>query len=176
MSQPTFRMRVGTGLLLCELLHEGAILNSQEPAFISGDQAVRYEQGHGYFHYAALCRTATEFKAQMPPARLPREMTESAVCWYVKASKMHAAGGAYDEASATDGKLVISAHHVRFIPRDAQFADLYADLHPEETVMKCEPGQVFASIGTKVISYGFRFSNLCPDCAPGTPVPLKANS
>jgi periplasmic protein TonB len=176
MSQSTCRMLLGAGLLLCGLLYEGAFLHSQEPAFISGDQAVRFEQGQGFFHYAALCRTATDFKAQMPPARLPREMTESAVCWYVKASTLPAAGGAYNDATAIDGKLVVSAHHVRFVPRDAQFADSYADLHPDQTVIKHEPGHVFASFGTKATWYGFRFSNLCPDCAPGTPVPLSVNA
>ena len=57
------RMLLGTGVLLCVLLQQQAILRAQEPAFISGDLAVRFEQAPGFFHYAALCRTATEFSA-----------------------------------------------------------------------------------------------------------------
>jgi hypothetical protein len=166
-----YRMLLGTGLLLCGLLQEEAILRAQEPAFISGDEAVRFEQAPGFFHYAALCRTATEFSAAMPPARLPRESTESAVCWYVKATKMRNDGGKVDGSAMVDGKLVISAHHVRFVPHDPQLADLYVDFHPEETELMHQLGQPFAALGTTKVLVGFRFSKLCLTCAPGTPIP-----
>ena len=170
-----YRMLLVTGLLLCGLLQEEAILRAQEPAFISGDEAVRFEHAPGFFHYAALCRTATEFSATMPPARLPREATESAVCWYVKGNKMRNDGGKVDGSPLVDGKLVISAHHVRFIPHDPQFADLYVDFHPEETELMHQPGQPFAALGTTKVLVDFRFSKLCPSCAPGTPVPAGTN-
>ena len=96
-----YRMLLGTGLLLCGLFQQEAILRAQEPAFISGDEAVRFEQAPGFFHYAALCRTAAEFSAAMPPARLPRESTESAVCWYVKATKMR------NDAAKVDGSPLV---------------------------------------------------------------------
>ncbi len=166
-----YRILLGTGLLLCGLFQQEAFLRAQEPAFISGDGAVRFEQAPGFFHYAALCRTATEFSAAIPPARLPRESTESAVCWYVKATKMRNDGGKVDGSPMVDGKLVISAHHVRFIPHDPQFADLYVDFHPEETELMHQPGQPFAAVGTTKVLVGFRFSKLCLTCAPGTPIP-----
>jgi hypothetical protein len=166
-----YRMLLGTGLLLCRLRQEEAILRAQEPAFISGDEAVRFEQAPGFFHYAALCRTATEFSAAMPPARLPRESTEPAVCWYVKGAKMRNDGGKVDGSPMVDGKLIISAHHVRFVPHDPQLADLYVDFHPEETELMHQPGQPFAALGTTKVLVGFRFSKLCLTCAPGTPIP-----
>ncbi|HEY1986333.1 MAG TPA: TonB family protein [Terracidiphilus sp.] len=161
------------GLLLGFFLPLEPILPAQESIFISGDQAVRFEQAPGFFHYAALCRTATEFKAQIPPPRLPREATESAVCWYVKASKTRPAPGAAD--ASADGKLVISEHHIRFIPHDPASAGLYADLHPEQAQLHHDPGQPFASLTAKDAAFDFRFSKLCLDCAPGTPIPTGSN-
>ena len=123
-----------------------------------------------------MCRTATEFKAQIPPNRLPREMTESAVCWYVMGSRTRAGAGAKDGPAAADGKLIVSEHHVRFIPHDASLANLYMDLHPQEIEMKHDPGQPFASLGTREILFNFRFSKLCPTCARGTPIPAGLNA
>src|SRR5438045_6785983 len=91
--QGMLRVLLGAGLLVCGSLLKVAILPAQEPAFISGNQAVRFEQAPGFFHYAALCRTATDFNAQIPSGRLPREMTEAAVCWYVMGSRSQTAGG-----------------------------------------------------------------------------------
>jgi periplasmic protein TonB len=170
-----YRMLLGTGLLLCGLFQQEAILRAQEPAFISGDEAVRFEHAPGFFHYAALCRTATEFGAAMPPARLPRESTEAAVCWYVMATKMRNDGGKVDGSPLVDGKLVLSAHHVRFIPHDPKLADLYVDFHPEETELLHHPGQAFGALGTTKILVAFRFSKLCLSCAPGTPIPEGIN-
>ncbi len=170
-----YRMLLGTGLLLCGLLQEEAILRAQEPAFISGDEAVRFEQSPGFFHYAALCRTATGFSATKPPARLPRESTEAAVCWYVMGTKMRNDGGKVDGSPLVDGKLVLSAHHVRFIPHDPQLADLYVDFHPEETELLHHPGQEFGALGTTKILVAFRFSKLCLSCAQGTPIPAGSN-
>ena len=68
-----FRMlRIYTcaAFLLSEFYLLRPILHAQEPSVISGDQAVRFEQSPGFFHYAALCRTAKEFMAQMPAPKL----------------------------------------------------------------------------------------------------------
>jgi TonB family protein len=170
-----YRMLLGTGLLLCGLLQVEAALRAQEPAFISGDEAVRFEHAPGFFHYAALCRTAREFGAAVPPARLPRESTEAAVCWYVMGTKMRNDGGKVDGSPLVDGKLVLSAHHVRFIPHDPKLADLYVDFHPEETELLHHPGQAFGALGTTKILVAFRFSKLCLSCAPGTPIPEGMN-
>lgn len=170
-----YRMLLGTGLLLCGLFQQEAILGAQEPAFISGDVAVRFEQAPGFYHYAALCRTPTEFIAAMPRTRLPRESTEKGVCWYVMGAKMRNDGGKVDGSPMVDGKLVISEHHIRFIPHDPQLADLYVDFKPEETELLHHPGQMFAALGTTKILIGFRFSKVCPTCAPGTPIPDGTN-
>lgn len=163
------RILVCAGLLFCELFHGGATLCAQEPAVISGYQGVRFEQAPGFFHYATLCRTPTEFTAQMPPIKLPQEQTESAVCWYVKASRIRS-GGTDSSSPEADGKLVISAHRVRFMPHNAQAADLYADLQRERVVLKHQSGDAYGTIGSADFVYSFRFSKLCPACAPGTPI------
>ncbi len=149
-------------VLLSESYVLRPILHAQEPSVISGDQAVRFEQSPGFFHYAALCRTAKEFMAQMPAPKLSPEVTESAVCWYVKGSR--------SGAPEADGKLVISAHHVRFMPHGPRAAALYADLGPEEVELKHDPGQPYATLQSKDLVFTFRFSKLCPECAPGTAV------
>ena len=172
---PLLRMLLCAGLLFCELFLEGATLSAQEPAVISGYQAVRFEQSPGFFHYAALCRTPTEFSAQIPPIKLPKEVTESAVCWYVKASRIRS-GGTDDPSPEADGKLVISAHRVRFMPHNPQAADLYADLQRERVELKHQTGDAYATIGSADSVYSFRFSKLCPSCAPGTTIAPGFNS
>jgi len=139
-----------------------------EPAIINGERAVRFEQSPGFFHYVALCRTGTRYTHEMPALPPSSSQTEPAVCWYVKASKTAAGtGGASQEA---DGKLVVSANHVRFIPRNPQFASLYMDLLHEEVRLKHEPGQPYATLEGDDLKFTFRFSKLCLECAPGTPV------
>ena len=164
------RILLGAGLLFSELQHGVPFVDAQEPSEISGYPAVRFEQTPGFFHYAALCRTATEFTAQMPPAKLPQEMTEPAVCWYVKASNIHSSVAKYDTDPSADGKLVISAHHIRFMPHSAQFADFYVDLRPEQTVLGHQSGQAYALLRSDGRVLSFRFSKLCPSCAPGTTI------
>lgn len=166
---PLLRMLLCTGLLFCELFHLPATLCAQEPASIFGYQAVRFEQSPGFFHYAALCRTPTEFSAQIPLNKLPKEVTESAVCWYVKASRIRS-GGKDEATPESDGKLVISAHHVRFIPRNPQLADLYADLQPERLELQRQPRDAYATLGPKDFAFRFRVSKLGLSCAPGTPI------
>jgi TonB family protein len=164
-----------TGLLFCALFHEGAILYPQEPAQISGFQAVRFEHSPGFSHYVAMCRTPKDFSAKIPPIGLPLTVTEFAVCWYVTASRVRS-GGKDEPSPEVDGKLVISAHHVRFVPRNGQFSDLYADLPPDRVELKRDPGgDGSATLGTKDFVYRFRFAKLCPSCAPGTPVPPGLN-
>jgi TonB family protein len=163
------RMLLFIGLLFCELFHQPATLYPQEPAEIFGYQAVRFEHSPGFFHYAALCRTPTEFSAQIPPNKLPKEVTESAVCWYVKASRIRSAGKD-DATPESDGKLVVSAHHVRFMPHNPQFADLYADLQPERLELQHQPGDAYATLGGEDFAFKFRFSKLCLSCPPGTPI------
>jgi protein TonB len=150
------------------LLLSGLVLFAQQPAEISGDKAVRFEQSPGFFHYAALCRTGTRFTNAMPALKPPPDQTEMAVCWYLKGSESRPPGAT--ASPEADGKLYVSAHHVRFVPHNPQFASLYLDLLRDEVELKHEPGQPYATLKGKDVVLTFRFSKLCPECAPGTPV------
>ena len=156
------------GLLLCAFCAIGPILDAQEAAVMNGAQAVRFEQSPGFFHYVVFCRTPKQFMAQMPPAKLPPDSLEYGLCWYADVSRMVGGSGSQQKA---DGRIVVSEHHVRFIPRDPQSADLYVDLPREQVELKHEPGQADASLEGKGQALSFRFSKLCPTCAPGTPTP-----
>jgi len=154
-----------SGVLLSGFLDYRRAFAGQEPAVIGGDKAVRFEQSPGFFHYAALCRTLTESTHQIPAPNLPPEITEPAVCWYVKTVVTRGSGQVSPEA---DGKLVISAHHVLFVPRSMQYEDLYVDLPPDQVQLDHQPGQPRALLRSGSLSLSFRFSDLCPACMPGT--------
>jgi hypothetical protein len=153
------------GVLLSGFLDGRSALTAQEPALIGGNKAVRFEQSPGFFHYAALCRTLTQSLQQIPMPDLPPEITEPAVCWYVKTVVTRGSGKA---SSEVEGKLVISAHHVRFMPRSMQYADLYVDLPPGQVQLDHLSGQPGALLRSSGLSLSFRFSDLCPRCEPGT--------
>jgi hypothetical protein len=158
-----------SGVLLSGFLDYRPAFAAQEPAVIGGDKAVRFNQSPGFFHYAALCRTLTESTQQIPAPNLPPEITEPAVCWYVRTVVTRGSGQASPEA---DGKLVISAHHVRFVPRSMQYEDLYVDLAPDQVQLDHQPGQPGALLRSSGLSLSFRFSDLCTACMPGTVNPL----
>jgi hypothetical protein len=163
------------GRILCVFLCAGVSLSgfldyrpafaAQEPAVIGGDKAVRFEQSTGFFHVAALCRTLTGSTQQIPSPNLPLEITEPAVCWYVKTVVTRGSGWASPEV---DGKLIISAHHVRFVPRNMQYEDLYVDLSPDKVQLYRQPGQPEALLRSSGLSLRFSLSDLCPACEPGT--------
>src|SRR4051794_3822263 len=117
------RISLRFALLLCGLVHDGRILQAQEPATIDNQLAVRFEQSPGYFNYAAFCRTPKEFSAQIPKSGLPLDKIEFGIGWYVTATVTRT-GTASPEV---DGRIVVSPHHVRFIPRNPQLADAYLD-------------------------------------------------
>jgi TonB family protein len=128
-----------------------------------GAQAVRFEQSPGFFNYIAFCKNAKEFSAQMPAPKLPADKSEYALCWYVDGSKAN--------GTKVDGRIVVSDHHVRFMPGDPQFADTYVDLPREQVAVQHQAGQPNAILVGKDVSFSFRFSKLCPTCAPGSPAP-----
>jgi TonB family protein len=154
-------------ILLCIGLLWGSLLFAQQPALMNGAQAVRFEQSPGFFHYVVFCQTAKEFTAQMPAAKLPPDSMEYGLCWYVHGSLSR--GSAVSPEA--DGRLVISPHHVRFMPGNPQSADVYADLHPEQVELKHDPGQPFGLLQSNDLVFRFQFSELCLTCAPGTPTP-----
>jgi TonB family protein len=161
------RIFVRAGLLLCAFCAMGPILDAQEAAVMNGAQAVRFEQGSGFFHYVVFCRTAKQFTAQMPPAKMPPDSLEYGLCWYVNASLSR--GNAV--SPEVDGQLVISPNHVRFMPRNPQSAETYADLHPDQVELKHDPGQPYGILQSHDLVFRFQFSKLCLTCAPGTPTP-----
>lgn len=154
------------GLLLSGLRYHQSVVYSQEPATMNGAPAVRFEQSPGFYSYVVFCKTTKEFTAQMPPAKLAPDSAEYGLCWYV--SGWTKAGGA---ANGAEGKIVVSEHHVRFLPRDPQSASLYVDLPREQAELKTQPGQPDATLQGKGMVFHFRFSKLCANCAPDTPSP-----
>jgi hypothetical protein len=152
-------------VLLSGFLDDRKAFAAQEPAVIGGDKAVRFEQSTGFFHVAALCRTLTVSTQQIPAPNLPPEVTEPAVCWYVKTVVTRGSGHVSPEA---DGKLVISAHHVRFVPSNMQYANLYVDLPPDQVQLDRQPGQPEALLRSSGLSLRLSFSDICPACEPGT--------
>ena len=160
------RNGVCIGLLLSGLLFEISALDAQEPAVMNGAQAVRFEQSPGFYNYVAFCRTPKEFSAQIPAAKSPADQLEYGLCWYASGSRT---GGGNAATEGADGKIVISEHHVRFIPRDPRAASLYMDLPREQVELKHESGQPQAVLQGKDVAFSFRFSKLCLSCAPGTP-------
>lgn len=150
------------GLLLSGLLYDHPVLRAQEAATMNGAPAVRFEQSPGFYSYVVFCKTTKEFTAQMPPAKLSPDSAEYGLCWYVSGWTTGGDNGA-------EGKLVVSEHHVRFLPRDPQSASLYVDFPREQVEVKTQPGQPDATLQGKGQVFHFRFSKLCGNCASGTP-------
>jgi hypothetical protein len=76
--------------------------------------------------------------------------------------------GSGQASAEVDGKLVISAHHVRFVPSNMQYEGLYVDLPPDQVQLDRQPGQPEALLRGSGLSLRFSFSDLCPACEPGT--------
>jgi TonB family protein len=158
--------------LLWGVVHDGPILLAQEPAMIDSQPAVRFEQSPGYFNYAAFCRTPKEFSAQIPKSGLPLDKIEFGIGWYVTATVTRPTAASPE----VDGRIVVSPHHVRFMPRNPEAADEYLDFPRGEVEFKHSPGEPDASLRSKDVVVNFRFSKICPTCAPGTPVPPGSNA
>src|SRR5579859_6709420 len=166
------RISLPFALLLCGLVHDGPLLRAQEPATIDSEPAVRFEQGPGYFNYAAFCRTPKEFSGQIPKSGLPLDKIEFGIGWYVTATVTRTAGASPE----VDGRIVVSPHHVRFIPRNPQVADEYEDFPRGEVEFKHSAGEPDASLRSKDVVLNFRFSKICLTCAPGAVVPPGSNA
>ena len=139
---------------------------------IDSEPAVRFEQSPGYFNYAAFCRTPKEFSAQIPKSGLPLDKIEFGIGWYVTASVTRTIGASPE----IDGRIVVSPHHVRFMPRNPQNADEYVDFPRGEIEFKHSPGETGASLRSKDVVLNFRLSKICLTCAPGMPVPSGSNA
>src|SRR5205814_809331 len=158
------------------MLLSGLLIFAQEPATIDGEPAVRFEQSPGYYHYLAFCRTPKAFTAQVPKPGTPLDAIEFGLSWYVKALVTRSASATSGASPEVDGRIVVSAHHVRFMPRDPQFADQYVDLSRGEVELAHSFGKADGWLRSKDIVVNFQFSKICLSCAAGTPVPPGSNS
>ncbi len=158
------RIFVCAGVLFAGLIYHPSVLHAQEAARVNGAQAVRFEQSPGFYHYVVFCKTPKAAMAQMPPAKLPPDSMEYALCWYATRS---------NGSQEVEGRIVVSEHHIRFVPGNPASADGYADMPREQVELKHEPGQPKATLQAKGSGFAvsFRFSKLCLTCAEGTPVP-----
>ena len=163
------RISIATAMLL-----SGLILFAQEPATIDSDPAVKFEQSPGYYQYLAFCRTPKAASPQMPKAGLPLDQIEFGIGWYVKASVSRpTSAGASPQI---DGRIVISQHHVRFMPSNSQLADQYVDLNRDGIELTHGAGQPDAWLRSKDIVLNFQFRTICQSCAAGAPVPAAVNA
>lgn len=171
------RISLPAALLLSGWLHDGAILRAQEPATIDSEPAVRFEQSPGYFHYAAFCRTPKAFTAQMPKSGLPLDQIEYGIGWYVRGSVTRTAGAGSVGSPEVEGRIVVSPHHVRFMPSSPQFAAQYFDIPHGEVELEHSPGRPDAVLRGKDVALSFELRKICLTCAAGSPVPqgLKAD-
>lgn len=170
------RISLPAALLLSGWLNNGAILRAQEPATIDSEPAVRFEQSPGYFHYAAFCRTPKAFTAQMPKSGLPLDQIEYGIGWYVTGSVTRTAGAAGVGSPEIDGRIVVSLHHVRFMPSSPQFAAQYFDIPHGEVELEHSPGQPDAILKGKDVALSFQLRKICQTCAAGAPVPSGLNT
>lgn len=158
------------------MLFFGSMLFAQEPATIESQQAVRFEQSPGYYHYLAFCRTPKAFTAEIPKSGMPLDAIEFGVGWYVTASVTGSGRATSNASPAVEGRIVVSPHHVRFVPRNPQFADQYVDLPRGEVELTHSPGQPDGQLRSKDTVVNFEFTKICLSCAAGTPVPPGSNA
>lgn len=161
------RILVCTGMLM-----SGLILLAQEPATIDNEPAVRFEQGGGYYNYAAFCRTPTDFSTQMPKTGLAIDKIEFAIGWYVRGSVTR--GGA--ASPEVDGRIVVSQHHIRFMPANPQNADQYFDIPHGEAELAHSSGEAGGVLQGKDVSLRFELRRICPTCAAGAAIPPGGNA
>jgi periplasmic protein TonB len=154
------------------LLLPGSMVFAQQHARINGAQALRFEQGSGFSNYVAFCVTPKESMAHVPPAKLPPDKLEYALCWYVNGTMSH--GSAV--SPEVEGRLVISPNHVRFVPSDSKSADTYVDLHPEKVEVKHDSGQPYGIVQANEVAFRFQFSKLCPSCPSGAAAPADGDA
>ena len=169
------RNLMGTILLLFTACGQ-QMARGQESAYFIGNPGVRFEQSPGVFQYLNPCETGREFKY---PAQITSKLTgpsELALCWPVWALRMSKNGATYDASPLVNGRVIVSAHNFRFIPKDGKDADLYFDFPSDQVQMEHKSGTAFGFFGVKDVFFKFGFPNICTSCATGTPVPPNADA
>lgn len=169
------RMLLGTGLLLIVVSGQVAV-PAQEPAYYLGNPGIRFEQSAGVFHYLYRCQTGRELQYPSKISSRATGASERAMCWPVWAVRMTKNGATFDASPLIYGRIMSSAHNVRFIPNDDKDSDLYSDFRPDELQVQHKAGELFALLVTKDVFFKFGFSNLCNSCTSGTHVQPSTNA
>src|ERR1017187_5850772 len=96
-------------LLVANLLFflASQVVSSQEPAFLSMRQGVRYEEARGSFHYVLPCRMPTAAAVQ------PDATTTGALCWPALLGRLQMIDGKLQSLTPVDGMFMLSASLLR---------------------------------------------------------------
>ncbi len=142
---------------------------AQEPAYVGGVHAVRYEESPGYFHFVFPCKQpigGTQTATGTPIN------TQPALCWFARMVRVATVDGKTESAPYVDGLWQVSASTVRFIPTDANGAAQKQEFAASQTTFLHDAGKPSAVISSKEPGYQFVFSfrTVCDGCTPGTPL------
>jgi hypothetical protein len=158
-----------TFALFLFFLLETRVVMPQEPAFLSGSMAVRYEEARGVFHYVFPCRLPLGVMPQSSGGATSAKDQTSAVCWPVLVGRFQTVDGKSESTVPVAGILMVSASLVRFAPNDAKSANLMPDTPPTGIAFQYDARHVVAVLHTKEGAYGFTFQPMCIGCTLGTP-------
>ncbi len=164
------RVLLGIGVLLF-LGTQQASVPAQDPAFLGGYQAVRFDEGSDVFHYVYSCIPGRELARLPEIAATLNAAVEPAVCWPVAALRMKKNGANYDTSPVVQGVIISSAQHFRFAPSEAKNTALYTDYSSSEVDVQHKPGEAFGFFGTKEVFFKFGFANICSSCQNGAAPP-----
>ena len=151
------------------LLFETGAVTAQEPAFLSGGMAIRYEEARGVFHYVFPCKLPLGDTPQSRGAATSAKDKTSALCWPVLVGRFRTVDGKSESPAFVAGILMVSASLVRFVPNDTKNANLMPDTPPTGTAFQYDAGHVMAILRTKEGAYGFTFQARCLGCSRDMP-------
>lgn len=153
------------------LLPESSIVRAQEPAFLGGVHAIRYEEGPGYFHFVFPCRQATGTSSPAGASGAPVNV-QPALCWFVRMVKVTVVDGKTETAPYVDGLWQVSATTIRFLPTDASDIAQKQEFATSQTAFHHDAGKPGGLLSSKELGYQFVFSfrTVCAGCKPGSPL------
>jgi TonB family protein len=160
-------------LVLFFQLETGVVI-PQEPAFLSGGSAVRYEEAKGVFHYVFPCKLPLGDTPQPSGGTTSTNGMTSALCWPVFVSWFQTVDAKSESMISVSGVLMVSDSLVRFVPNDAKTNNLMPDAPPTGISFQYDAGHMMAVLRTKEGAYGFTFRAMCIGCTLGTG-PLDTN-
>ena len=149
------------------LLTIGSVV-AQEPAFLSGGMAVRYEEAPGDFHYVFPCKLSGQGSSETNTGVTPAKIQQPALCWPVVLGKIQQIEGRPQSTPPVAGLFQVSSAVVRFTPEDAKNAGLMPDTPPAEIGFIYDAKHIVAYLRTKDATYGFAFRAFCVGCVAGT--------